>query len=145
MLCWGGVLPFTASFTAARETHSRTTANFILPIDCTDSAADQTIVNSLSHAHTSTHTHAGTCSPAGCITSRDQVGPPDGRRRSEKRRLVSGFAKHGGGHRRLVCLHLHLCCCRFLAVALLFGMALHVFACVCVCLRRCGISGASPK
>lgn len=39
-----------------------------------------------------------------------------------------------GGHRRLVCLHLHLCCYLFfLAVALLFGKALHVFACVRVC------------
>lgn len=138
----GGVLPFTDSFTAARETHSRATANFILPLDCTDSATDQTIVNSLSHTHK--HTQAGTRSPAGCITSATKQ---DLRMGADARRSGGSLAalRNTAGDTGAWCVFTHTCAVIALALALLFGMALHVFVCVRVCLRRCGISGASPK
>lgn len=62
-----------------------------------------------------------------------------------ERWLVGGFAKHRGGHQHLVCFHSRLCCYRFSPSSLNSDGFACVYVRACVCLRRCGISGASPK
>lgn len=132
VLCWGwGLLPFTGSFTATRETHSRATANFILPVACTDSAIDQTIVNSLSHTHPNSNTQAHAVQAASLQRPNRTFGWAPTLRSGGSLAALRNTA----GDTSTWCVFTHACAVIVLALALLIRMALHVFVCVraCVC------------